>query len=185
MEKEFAPTRLDMKALAQSGSEISGQDMLSRYERLTLDLQGSGPDLAVKWSARGESRTSAGANPENWLHLTLETALPLICQRCMGPVSVPVSIQRSFRFVASEAEALAQDEEAEEDLLVMSREFNLAELIEDELLMAVPMIPRHEVCPTPVKLAAADPGFEDSPSEKPNPFAALANLKITKPDKPG
>jgi uncharacterized protein len=33
--------------------------------------------------------------------------------------------------------------------------------VEDELLMALPYIPRHESCPVQVKMEVADPGFED------------------------
>ena len=66
---------------------------------------------------------------------------------------------------------------SEEDVLVLSREFNLLELVEDELLMSVPPVPKHEECPAPVKLQAADADFVDAPVEKPNPFAVLQQLK--------
>jgi uncharacterized protein len=85
--------------------------------------------------------------------------------------------------VDSEAQAEQQDDESEEDLLVMSRDFDLMALIEDEVLMDLPVVPRHEVCPVLVKLAAADPDFELE-SVKPNPFSALAVLKA-KPDASG
>ena len=100
----------------------------------------------------------------------------------MGPVSIPIDITREFRFVANEEEAAAQDDDSEEDLLVSSREFNLAELIEDELLMGLPLIPRHDVCPTPIKLEAVDPDFEATSLVKPNAFAALAQLRGGKAD---
>jgi uncharacterized protein len=54
-------------------------------------------------------------------------------------------------------------------------------LIEDEVLMDLPVVPRHAVCPVPVKLATADPDFELA-AVKPNPFAALSALKA-KPDR--
>ena len=60
------------------------------------------------------------------------------------PVDVPLDVERSFRFVADEATAEALDEECDEDLLALGREFDLRELIEDELLMALPVVPRHE-----------------------------------------
>jgi uncharacterized protein len=182
MENQFAPTRLDVKALALSASKVSGHDLLSRYERLTQDLQGQGPDLALNWRARGESRLGTTGKTEPWLHLNVDTALPMVCQRCMGPISIPVTVEREFRFVANEEEAAAQDDESDEDLLVLSREFNLHELIEDELLMGLPLIPRHDVCPTAVKLEAVDPDFEVSTSVKPNPFAVLAKLQSGKSD---
>jgi uncharacterized protein len=176
MENQTAPTRLDIKTLALSGQEIAGRDLLSHFTRLMQDLRGQSPDVPLAWTARGEMRLGASGQQEPWLHLALETSLPLVCQRCMGPVEVPVSTHRVFRFVASEDEALAQDEECEEDLLVISREFDLQELIEDELVMEVPLIPKHEVCPVPVKLEAADAEFDAPAAVKPNPFAALSGL---------
>jgi uncharacterized protein len=95
----------------------------------------------------------------------------------MGPVDIEVAVNRSFRFVGSEEEAEAQDEEAEEDVLALSPDFNLAALIEDEVLLALPVVPRHEACPVEVKLAVADPGFDAALAEKRNPFAVLAKLQ--------
>jgi uncharacterized protein len=87
-------------------------------------------------------------------------------------------VERAFRFVASEEQAELEDEESEEDVLVLSRDFNLLELIEDELLMALPVVPKHEVCPAPVKLQAQDADFDEAaPEQKPNPFAILQQLK--------
>ena len=184
MEHLSAPTRLDVKALAQSGQEISGTDALSNYARLAQDLRGQSPDLSFKWIARGEERLGTTGKAESWLHLSLDAALPLVCQRCLGPVDVHVSPKRLFRFVASEAEATAQDDNCDEDLLVLSREFNLAELIEDELVLEVPLIPRHDICPVSVKLAVADADFADSAVAKPSPFAALSALVTVKPPEP-
>jgi uncharacterized protein len=98
----------------------------------------------------------------------------------MGSVDTEVSSDRWFRFAADEAAAAALDDEAEEDVLVLSNEFDLATLIEDELLMALPLVPRHETCPVEVKLAVADADFEAASAEKPSPFAALASLRLNK-----
>lgn len=75
-------------------------------------------------------------------------------------------------------------------MLVISRQFDLLELVEDELLLAAPIVPRHEVCPTPVVLSTGDwsddPAGETSEAsaqapanDKPNPFAVLASLRKT------
>ena len=69
------------------------------------------------------------------------------------------------------------DDDTEEDLLALSREFDLHGLIEDELLMSLPVVPRHGVCPEPVPMKVADEDFEAASAEKPNPFAALAGLR--------
>lgn len=182
MSNEFVASRLDVKAFAQAGAVLSGSDPLSRYERLLDEAGGHGGDREVRWEARGETHADASGHVRVWLHLGAQVSLPLTCQRCLGPADIPVALDRLFRFVATEAQAEAEDEESEEDVLVLSRDFNLYELVEDELLMALPLVPRHEVCPTEVKLSAEDADFEAAGAKRPNPFAALAGLKGGKPD---
>lgn len=176
MKQESAPTHLDVRAFAQAASEIAGHDLLSKYARLLEETKGQGADRIIDWSARGELRTDEAGAEQVWLHLTVDSSLPLICQRCLGPVDISEHVNQSFRFVASEEAAAAQDDEAEEDVLVLSRDFNLADLIEDEVLMALPVIPCHETCPVVLPLTAVDSGFEAAGTEKRNPFAVLAKL---------
>jgi uncharacterized protein len=77
---------------------------------------------------------------------------------------------------------MAEDDSSEEDLLALSRSFDLIELVEDELLMDMPVAPMHEVCPEPVKLSVADDDFAAAGAEKENPFALLQRLKPAKPE---
>lgn len=144
------------------------------------ETKGLGAENIVNWSVRAESLADQAGQSQAWLHLDVSLNMPLICQRCLGSVDEASHIQRSYRFVDSEAQAEQHDDESEEDLLVMSRDFDLMALIEDEVLMDLPVVPKHEVCPVPVKLAVVDPDFELA-SAKPNPFSALAGLKA----KPG
>jgi uncharacterized protein len=174
------PSRLDVRAFAQEAGHLEGSLLLSKCERLAQDLYGPEADLASKtlhWRARGESVGLAGGIAQSWLHLDLQTSVPMQCQRCLGPMQAQVDEKRSFRFVRDEAEADAQDDEAQEDLLVASKQFDLMALIEDELIMAVPFAPVHQVCPTPVKLASSSEAFEAAEQAKPHAFAALGELK--------
>jgi uncharacterized protein len=180
MTQEFVASRLDVKTFAKAAGNLSGHDLLSKYKRLFEEARGEGGDRTVAWQARGEQKIGASGFQQIWLHLQARVVLPLTCQRCLGPADVEVAVDRSFRFVETEEQAEAEDEDAEEDVLALSRNFNLPELIEDELLMALPVVPRHEVCPTEVKLAVQDPDFEAETGAKPNPFAALAKLKAGK-----
>ncbi len=177
MTKEFSAQRLDVKAFAQAGAKLAGHDSLMKYERLALEAKGLHPDLLVDWQAEGELRTALGGMSQVWLHLKVRASFPMECQRCLTPVDIPLEVDRAFRFVADEATAEALDDESEEDLLALSREFDLRELIEDELLMALPVVPRHDECPTAVPLASSDDDFEEASAAKPNPFAALAGLR--------
>ncbi|MES2975012.1 MAG: YceD family protein [Pseudomonadota bacterium] len=177
MSKEFVAARLDLRSFAQAGAELSGQDALGSHPRLLAEAQGNISGLAVTWKARGELRAVRGGADQVWIHLVAGTTMPMICQRCLTPVEVDVAVDRAFRFVPDEETAAAEDEEAEEDVLALSRAFNLPELVEDELLMELPVVPRHETCPVEVKLAVADKEFEAEMAAKPNPFAALSKLK--------
>ena len=180
MHKEFVARRLDVRRFAEEGGTLSGREPVEKHERLMAETQGRGAGSAVAWSANGEIRNPGHVHPEVWLHLRAQTVLPLTCQRCLGPVDVELVVDRSFRFAADEEMAAAQDEQAEEDVLAMSRSFDLLELVEDELLMEMPLAPHHDVCPEPVKLSAVDPDFEDAAAPREHPFALLGKLKIGK-----
>ena len=185
----FRADRLDVAGLAQANGYLKGQDLLQKYERLRNESCRLEADLtkneSVNWTAKGELIDNAGeaskVKPQIWLHVAAHTTLPQTCQRCLGEVGMQLVVNRSYRFVADEATAEAQDDASEEDVLAISREFNLLELIEDELLMALPLVPMHDICPVPPKMAAADPDFEGGAEAvgagKPNPFAVLAALK--------
>lgn len=177
MKNNFVAKRLNVEAFAAASGVLVGDERLGHFDRLVDEALGLGAETSVSYSARGEIKHEGEAGQQLWLHLAAQAALPLTCQRCLGPVDLPISFERSFRFVATEELAAALDEESEEDVLVSSREFNLLELIEDELLMALPAVPKHEVCPVAIKLQVADADFAEEPSERPNPFAALEQLK--------
>jgi uncharacterized protein len=182
MKQESPPTHLDVKAFAHTAKLLAGQDVLSKYERLMHETGGLGSEKALEWSAQGELRIDESGAEQVWLHVTIDTGLPLTCQRCMGPVDIAVRVRQSYRFCDSEEAAAAQDAEAEEDVLVLSPDFSLIDLIEDEVLMALPLVPRHETCPVALKLTVADPDFEAALAEKTQPFAVLAKLKTGQSD---
>ncbi len=180
MAKDFDPHRLDVRRFAEEGAELETDEGLHQLRRLAAETVGSPRDRTVHWQASGEMLNPGHVQPQVWLHLRADATLPLVCQRCLTPVDVPVTVDRSFRFVEDEATAAAEDDDAEEDLLAMSRSFDLVELVEDELLMEMPVAPRHEVCPEPVKMSAQDADFDAAGGERENPFAVLGRLKTGK-----
>jgi uncharacterized protein len=171
-----------MKAFAQDGVALVETTLLQNLQRLAQETQGLQPDSLVKWQASAELRPRAGVEDDVWLHLTAEAKVPLTCQRCMGVVETPVEVDQWYRFVATEEIAMAEDDQSEEDLLVMEPQFDLLAVLEDELLMALPLVPMHEQCPVAPKLQAGDvdgDGDQDS-GKKPNPFAVLGQFKVKK-----
>jgi uncharacterized protein len=180
MAKDFDPHRLDVHRFAEEGAELESEQPVPTYSRLEAETRQAAADRTVRWKAQGKLLNANHIHPEVWVHLEAETNLPLVCQRCLLPVDVPVEVNRSFRFVADEATAAAEDDEAEEDLLALSRSFDLVELVEDELLMELPVAPMHDVCPEPVKMSVADADFEAASAEREHPFAVLGQLKAGK-----
>lgn len=179
---DFKAERLDVQGFARAGAALSGSTPIASMQRLSESAH-TGDDVPaaplegeVRWQAQGELRQRVGTPPQVWLHVHAETTLPMTCQRCLQPVGEPLQVDRWFRFVASETEAAEQDSDAEEDVLVINRQFRLLELIEDELLLALPVIARHDTCPAPLPLDESAAGAEEQ-GERPNPFAALEALK--------
>ena len=188
MDKKIDLNRLNVKAFAREGLGLHGQMSLAQFGSLAelaelalspveSSLQDSGPPTEVSWDIQAELVPISGADSQIWMYLKAEVDLPMQCQRCMGPVQLLVKADATFRFVTDEATAEAEDDESEEDLLVLTPELNVFELIEDELIMSAPIVPKHEKCPVLVPMSAVDEAFEEALDARPNPFATLAQLK--------
>ena len=177
MSKSHQASRLNMQAFASEGVPLVETTLLQDMARLAQEAQGLQPDSPVRWQASAEMRPGSGTGEDIWLHLQAQTSLPLICQRCMGTVVVPLEVGQWYRFVASEEIAMVQDDESEEDLLVMEPQFDLLAVLEDELLMALPLVPMHDECPAAPVMRAGEGAPAGETEGKPNPFAVLSGLK--------
>ncbi|MET0518799.1 MAG: DUF177 domain-containing protein [Burkholderiaceae bacterium] len=175
--RDFSPTNLDVAAFAQDGAALQGEWAAASLPRLA---DAAAPDApardwpAVQGSLSGERREPRGAEAQTWLHLRAQATVRLTCQRCLQAVQEQVDVSRSFHFVRDEELAASLDVDSEDDVLAMTRHLDGRELVEDELLLSLPLVPRHDICPQPLPVKAeAEPEIE----ERPNPFAALAALK--------
>ncbi len=177
MKHDFNPSSLDVQAFAKAQQALSGSAPLREFERLAEDASDASAGQ-VSWALHGDIRPGPGSVDASWMTLTAQASVPLICQRCLKPLLLPLDVKRDFRFVPDEDTAWAQDEESEEDLLVISRDLDALELVEDELIMAMPLFPMHAACES--EWAQTSQENVAPLSEKPNPFAVLANLKLPK-----
>lgn len=176
--RAFHPEKLDVAALAHDGASLAGEWPAASLERLADAAAPEAPASgwpALPWRLAGEIRQPKGGKPQVWLHLTASGQVALTCQRCLKPVHEDLDIDRWIRFVDTEAEAAALDVDSDDDVLALPRHLDARELIEDELLLALPLVPRHEACPEPLPQAADEE--EPELEERPNPFAKLAALK--------
>lgn len=185
----FQPEKLDVKSFIEAEASLQGALPLVNLPRLAsaaFDEASLAALPQVRWEVAGRLVPQRVGEPEFWLDLHAEAELDMECQRCLHPVRERLLVSRSIRFARDEAEAERLDADSDEDVLAVSRHFQLLELIEDELIMVQPIVPRHAECPTdvdslmrddtetPVPGGVADEGVAQ---EKPHPFAALAALK--------
>ncbi len=160
------PAEFARRGEVRSGSVAAGS--LPRLAAATLD-----PDARLEWQASGEFGTVPGAITSSgrgaFLDLAVSGVVKLACQRCLEAFEWPVEVDVRILMVP-ESEPLPDEElEVEDfDAIPVGRELNLAELIEDELLLNLPLAPMHAQC--------ALPGPAEN-SGKQSPFAALAQLK--------
>lgn len=195
------PTRLDVAAFAKAQASLEGHTPLTQMPRLCESLVSradGAPDAdgAVHWHLQGLWKEATARPAEIRLRVRAQGRLWLTCQRCLHPVAQEVDWTSTFRFVEGEDDAARMDEEAgdEEDVLALPRSLKVSELIEDELILGLPIVPLHEACPKPLpvenavespnkKKASAHIDLEGAPPsapEKPHPFAVLAQLKKNK-----
>jgi uncharacterized protein len=123
---------------------------------------------------------SPGSAPKQMLDLGLKGRLHLVCQRCLQECALDVEENRHFFFVASEADAEAYPMEDDQlEPLVASQQYDLLETIEDEILLSLPLIPKHPegVCEAhSVSLGGIEGGL-DASEKLENPFNILKNMK--------
>lgn len=157
------PEVIDALAFARDGALASGDVEVAALGRLAdVLVDGSG---GLHCSVAGR-RDEEG---KNWLTLEVSGTVGLVCQRCLGTLVFPVDVAARLMLVAP-GQSWPDEELADDgyDAIAAEKEMSLLALVEDEVLLALPIAPMHEVCSTPVLL---DEEIE------PSPFSVLAKFK--------
>lgn len=164
------PQTIDPVRLARAGATLKGTMEISHMERLGPLLN---PPYGTVEFELDFSKDDEGCS---LVHGGAFARVSMTCQRCFEPVSIDLQPRTNLMVVTSE-EAARDVPEDFEPLLFCGENLLLAEVIEDELLLALPLAPLHnnEQC------HAAD-SHSDSPEREDengnNPFAVLKNLEL-------
>jgi len=105
------------------------------------------------------------------LQLFVQGSLQLSCQRCLEPFEFELDIAADFLIVPDESAIPSpENESGDENYLVAETLMSVIDLIEDEILLALPLAPKHKInqCGASAKLDEL---------KKPSPFAVLQALK--------
>ena len=155
----------------QLPGRVSGQSSLAGLERLLTGLPAQQDGALVQWSVQGRS-TAAG---RQFIEVSAQAPVTLECQRCLQLFVLPVQVDNRLEVVRDPSE-LDGDEDEETERIVGSSRFDILGLIEDELILSLPSVPKHDVCPSvPEALGASDE--PDTEAASPSPFAVLGQLK--------
>ncbi|MCG7325183.1 DUF177 domain-containing protein [Achromobacter sp. ACRQX] len=190
--------RIDAFAFARLGKSAQGSIALVRLARVVdgLPEQPLGEAGLVTWSVQGEEGKTGLLMGQPLLRLHVKANPVVVCQRCNAPFAYPVDSEVVLQLVKSEddldddhsfADQGDDDDEDDEGVgrdsvaqlpekVVGSHHFDLLAQIEDELILSIPYVPKHDVCPGAQAKASEAP--EEEPAVKrPSPFAVLEQLK--------
>lgn len=107
----------------------------------------------------------------------------LTCERCMGDMHYAVDTEFELALVAEEAQVASLPKRYDPWLVPPGEEVSIGALLEDTLLLAIPVFPKHEPEECQIKMSFGveneDAASTGSTPEKPNPFSILADLKAS------
>lgn len=183
-----APPVIDAFDFARRGQVLKGVFSVHRLDRLleglpeqpVSDLSVLDGPPAVPGIVRYEIEGRRTKDERSELVVKIQAHLVLECQRCLGELVLPVNRQTVFQLVRRESDLDDEDIEDEDfgqpEKIVGSPKFDLCDLVEDELILDVPYVPRHEVCPATANLEA-QAEEQTGRAEPLSPFAVLSQLK--------
>ncbi|PID60856.1 MAG: hypothetical protein CSB44_09160 [Gammaproteobacteria bacterium] len=174
------PVRFNPDQLAADNSRFEAEIPFERFARLKALLAASPTgevDGVVRASAMFSHRKDNVA-----VSGRLTTEFPLVCQRCLEPMVLPVDVSYELIFVADEAAAEALPEPLDPVVLDEHGHISQVDLFEDELMLAVPDYPRHgegENCVDPEQsFGAVDAAVEHEQEGRQRPFEVLRDLDL-------
>jgi uncharacterized protein len=154
---------IDSLVFAREASSLQGELRIADLTRV-LDLLA---DSAGYLAYRAEGKM--GPRNRAQIFLQLDGKFSMCCQRCLEGVEYSLELRSLLEFVVDENELTQEEiEDDSKDFLLMQKELDVTVLIEDEVILALPVAPCHESCAMP------DAGLG---AAKVSPFSALTGLK--------
>jgi uncharacterized protein len=147
---EFAKSQLKLDDNLVTADLVRLAEMLANKDK-----------TQIKFQLMGASKRFSQPS----LHLTIKANLLMTCQRCLDEMTVDLDL--NFDYLINSAQIMEAEDSDEIDWIEANHEMDVGELIEDELLLAMPIAPTHAHDCSKLSTQSGD---------KPNPFAALKGL---------
>lgn len=163
------PQHIDVQKWADREAVIDQVYPLAGFVRLTDGAVDADGEVAV------QVRLHRDAQGLFVVEGRLSTTVKLTCQRCLEPVATGIGADLQLWLLRDESQADRLPDDA--DYLVLDEDggINLADALEDELILALPLVPAHEDCEA-YPVANPDDAVAETPKRE-NPFQVLADLK--------
>lgn len=141
------PARVDSVAFARARQSLAGVCPIADLPRLLA--AGADPVGELQWEVSGSPGRDDQSRLREYLDVHLRFAPTMACGRCLGPVLCePLQVATRYRLAASERQAEIEDQaENAIDVVAHHHAFDLAALVEDEAILALPMFVAHDRCP--------------------------------------
>ena len=165
------PLTIDPIKAAQKRLDYTGVYLAKNACRLAESVEHVNSDISCSLSFGYDAQKLCV------ITITAEVEVTLICQRCQQPFIIPIHIENKFTPVRSDYQAEALPEYYEPAMLNEFGEVDILALVEDEIILSLPIAPVHDS--KHCEVSEADLVFGEIPTkeDKPNPFAILASLK--------
>lgn len=167
MKQGILPKRFDVRKACVRELELSGMVAIDNLPRMLSVVDSDLTTVTANFRfGRDEERRYV-------IVVSVDAQVGLVCERCLGPLAVPLKTSSDLMLCSTEAQA-QQCPSRYEPVIVEDEAMDLYDVIEEELLLALPVAPKHDhAC---VELPGQSQAEIEAEDRKPNPFEVLARL---------
>lgn len=164
------PQHINMLRLSEHAADFHGSLLIKEMQRLATSLYSDGGEVEVNLSL------GADEDGTRFCRVKLKTEVVLQCQRCMEPFIYGIMSDFLHGVVSSEREAETLPEQYE-PVIVQDGMLIVQDIIEDELILKMPIVPMHPDVECKVSLPVTDSTWSDDEKGRESPFHVLRLLK--------
>ena len=159
---------LDIDRLADGEADIDFSVPIAELSRLRSRLEASGGVVQGRVHFTREAGLAVA-------ELTVRGTAVLQCQRCMEKLEAPVETRSRVALIPNESEAARVPEDLE-PMLAAGGRISIRQIVEEELMLFLPIVPSHENAAECAPLGSDAAGEPEVPVETQRPFAQLQEL---------
>jgi len=171
MTKDYLPNQVDPLRFAENAADLQGAIPLAKMERLAASLLNKEGDVNV------QLKFGINKQKTRFIKGHIDALLDLQCQRCM--CSFMVNIVSDFTYgIVTKDEEVKKLPENYDPLIVKNDELFIHDMIEEELIINLPIVPMHdpEICNVSLPIMVSDPKSAGDILD--NPFKVIESLKV-------